>query len=286
MTKDLAPPRLDDLAWDDASREESLEKVRRQLVEDARVAADWYAGGRRRKKQFGLLSRFLAIVLVAVAGLFPIFVSIPVTTDPPADTLSPLWASLAVGLAALLVGLDRFMGWSSGWIRYITAELAIRGVLRDFEIDWQVRRAAWHGNAPTAEQVAELLAVGREFALRVHTLVAEETAAWATEFQANLRQLDDAVRAAEVEQRTARESAKPGALNLVVSNAAEMAQGWYLSVNGGPARVYMGPRASIARLVPGLHHLRVSGVVGGVERVSELTAEVPPGAVTTAEIAL
>jgi hypothetical protein len=65
-----------------------------------------------------------------------------------------------------------------------------------------------------------------------------------------------------------------------------MAQGWYLSVNGGPARVYMGPRASIARLVPGLHHLRVSGVVGGVERVSELTAEVPPGAVTTAEIAL
>ena len=289
MTQDLAPPPLDGFDWSDDGCEASLAQVHARLVADAREAADWYAAGKRPKKRVGWLMRVGAIVLLALAGLYPVL------TESVArlEEWSPLGASVAIGAAALLVALDRFMDLSSGWIRYITTETAIRGALRDFELDWQTRRAALRGRVPTVEQVAEILAAGREFAMRVQTLVAEETAAWATEFQANLKQLDEAVRAAEVEQRTAREevraareAARPGALNLVVPNAAESAGGWYLSLNGGPEKVYMGPRASIAGLPPGHHHLRVRGTVGGVERASELTADVPSGTIATAEIVL
>ena len=59
------------------------------------------------------------------------------------------WVALAV-LAAVLPVL--------GWMRYITAELHIRQIHQEFEMDWEAEQASWGGTAPTKDQVAQMMA--------------------------------------------------------------------------------------------------------------------------------
>lgn len=48
-----------------------------------------------------------------------------------------VWASIVLGIAAGLVMLDRFFGFSTAWVRYISTELHLRQILDEFRLDWE-----------------------------------------------------------------------------------------------------------------------------------------------------
>jgi hypothetical protein len=85
--------------------------------------------------------RFLAIALSTAAGILPIAISLLKGKDPALDHLeSGLLASLLLGAAAGLVGLDHFFGYSSGWVRYVLTATA-QGALEEFRMDGHLLNA-------------------------------------------------------------------------------------------------------------------------------------------------
>jgi len=97
---------------------------------------------------------------------------------------------LLIALGAACIALDRFFGYSSGWIRYITTALVIERSVDEFRLDWTRSMAALQGSQPTAEQLDKLFHLCRQFAVGVRAQVEQETRAWVLEFQSSLSELE------------------------------------------------------------------------------------------------
>jgi len=122
-----------------------------------------------------------------------------------------------------------------------------------------------------------MLARCKAFLVQVNTLMEQEMASWIQEFQAALRQLDDAT-------KTRAETEKLGGVTIVVSNGEQCAHGWGLSIDGGSPRHYMGKTAALRDLLPGIHTVRVEGKRNGNDVQAEGTVVIPAG--ETAQLTL
>jgi SMODS and SLOG-associating 2TM effector domain 2 len=57
---------------------------------------------------------------------------------------------LLIAEAAGCVGLDRFFGYSTGWIRYITTAMAIEKSLEEYRMEWARNIAKLRGAPPNS----------------------------------------------------------------------------------------------------------------------------------------
>lgn len=188
---DLERPDLDELEWSPEHRAESLSHVFGHAVGLATAAEEWYAGKRRPKRRWGRVLRVGAIVLGAAAAVLPILAQISSNDDRP--SIAPGWAAVALASAAALVALDRYLGFSTAWMRFMTAELQITRLRHDFEYAWQVGRVGAPAS-PSDDEVAALLARARDFVLAVDDVMADEIAAWVAEFRTSLERADQSLR--------------------------------------------------------------------------------------------
>lgn len=295
MPKDLAAIRLGELVWDEASRHASLATVYEHTTANARIAIDWYQVSRKPKKRAAMFLRWSAVVLLSASGLIPLVSSLlPAvlgrTAGQQQPMIDPLFTSLAVALAAALFGFDKLFNYSTGWMRYVKADLALRTTLSEFEIEWQLARAGWAGGQPTAEQAAEMLTQCKTFTARINGIVAEETNLWITEFQASLAQIGESVKAAEarVEADAAKraEAARTGALNVTVKHNGETYAGQFrLRVdNDAQGKVYVGPNVALVDLPAGPHKLAADFSVEGKLHRGEFSVDVVPGKTSDASV--
>jgi len=277
--RDLGPADLADLSWDNGSKRASIDALGRFVRKTAQDAIAWYCKSRQRKKSGAIWSRAGAIVLGSLAAIVPLLS--PLLLEDGKPWLSPAWASVSVALAAALIALDRFFGFSSGWTRYITTELRLHKLLDDFQIQWEAEKASWKGAEPDDTQVRRMLDKAKAFASQVHTQIVNETNAWVAEFQSTLRQLDEAAKA-----KAESDVPRLGALNVVVSNGRQCPGGWSLTIDDGTPRPCTGSTAAVDGLVPGTHTLKVRGTISSKPKQAETVVVVPPGGVATAELTL
>ncbi|HYH82337.1 MAG TPA: SLATT domain-containing protein [Longimicrobium sp.] len=280
----LEPGALGDLSWAAADVETSLAAVYSHVMKDADEALGWYQRNRVPKKRGGLSIRVMAVLLIAAAGLLPLVIQLadPLLRDGQGNELvriNPLWSSFFVGLAAALVAYDRYFGLSSGWIRYVSTALSIRTAMEAFEMEWACQRATLAGAAPNAAQLEQMLAKCKEFANRLNSIVGDETNTWVQEFQASLKEVDNAVRAAQDEAKQRKQSSVPGALNLTLANRASVKGKWKVQVDDADPQEYSGNSAALAPLEPGLRLIRVFGTVGDEARAEEKTVTITPGSI-------
>jgi conflict system pore-forming effector with SLATT domain len=180
------------LSWQPGHRAESLDVLARQALGQVRGAAAWYDLRRGQKRLWALALRLGAILLFSIAGLLPLLSQ--VFTDNGKPVIQPVWASVALALAAALVGLDRYFGFSSAWMRFMLSQLSLKSLGDDFELAWQAERSAWPDGEPTAEQLSHALESVRHLVATADGMVRDETSAWVTEFQGALKDLDDSLR--------------------------------------------------------------------------------------------
>lgn len=277
--QDIRPVERPELRWDADNCQESLGAVYRHAEGHALNAIGWYLNSKRAKKRWAQCLRLGAIGATAVAGILPIVSQICRTGTSQCVIDQPAWASVALGLAALFVGIDRFFGYSTAWMRFITTEHQIRQILHEFQLDYYVERASWQGNPPAPEQVLKILNRCKAFLVQVDEIVRKETDQWLVEFQDVLKQVDEAARAkaALVEQ---------GGINLTVSNGDQVAGGWQVSVDGGPKRAYSGTGAALPHLTPGMHMVRLEGEIDGAQKVAEKVVLVTGGKITEETLTL
>lgn len=291
MPKDLAAIKLGELIWDESSRGASITVVYDHATAGAQSAIDWYQVSRKPKKRAAMFLRWSAVVLLSASGLIPLASTLMDSSDNGPPLIDPLYTSLAVALAAALFGFDKLFNYSTGWMRYVRADLSLRTALSEFEIEWQIARAAWPTANPTVEQAAEMLGRCKTFTAQVNGIVAEETNLWITEFQATLAQLGESVKAAEarVEADTARRAeaaAQKGALNVTVKHDGQTYAGQFrLRVdNDQQGKVYVGPNVALIDLPAGPHKLAAEYSVGGKVHRGEFSVDVVPGKTLEASV--
>lgn len=192
--RDIESPNLGELDWAPGARAKSLSTLFDHTVKYAVVTEDWYARHRRAKRYWGRALRVGAILLGAAAAIIPILAEI--FTDGGEPRIAPAWASVALAAAATLLALDRYFGFSAGWMRFMTTWLYLMRLRHDFEAAWQKARAAG-SDPPGEDDVAERLALARELVLAVDGAIIAETGAWVTEFQANLERTEQSLRQQE-----------------------------------------------------------------------------------------
>jgi hypothetical protein len=283
-------------AWDASDPVKSLDAFADALAfEPLKNASDWYFAAKRENKKWGRRIRLATWALAGVAVVIPVAVE----TFRPGDA-GPAWrwlradlwlrpgvATLALLFAAGFVWLDRFYGFTSGWLRYMeTAQRLVE--LRDrFAVEWAATRTGWPGGRPTEAHVQEALAKILALNAQLHGVVRDETKAWVTEFRDALRQLEE-----QLHRRVEASEPEQGGLEVEAEAAegARLAEGWVLSVSGaGPvASPVAGPRASFT-LPAGVYQVRGEATLaladGTTRRASdEKAASVEAGRVAVVKL--
>jgi hypothetical protein len=253
--------------WNAAEPAKSLEAFAAALVfEPLKRASDWYFVAKADHKKWGRRIRLATWALAGVAVMIPIAVETfrPLDKDKgvvwqylkPELWLRPGVATLALLLAAGFVWLDRFYGYTSGWLRYMEAAQRLVELRDRFAIEWATTQAGWPGGKPSEAQVQEALAKILALNAQLHAVVRDETRAWVAEFRDALRQLEEQLH----RRYESRQQLDQGGLEVEVEAAVEgarLAEGWVLSVSGqGPAaQAVNGVRTSLA-LPAGIYQVR------------------------------
>jgi len=177
--------------WEAGDLPGSLSRIHSYVIAEAGKSIAWYWKAKRSKALLSRFIRFVAWILAAIAGLLPAAVKVfPAMENwKPWGLANPLWASLLLGMAAALVGLDKAFGYSSGWTRYVLTATNLRKTLEEFRMDW-TELMAKAGKDPTPDNVALLIERAKKFRADVDGLVLQETKDWVTEFQSNMAQLE------------------------------------------------------------------------------------------------
>jgi hypothetical protein len=204
-----SPIDLSKLSWNDTEVQNSLQVLHQYVEDQAQKQINWYWDKKRAKAQVSVLLRFTAIVLFVLGGLVPIVkATLPATVAAKFPFDFGQSGYLLIGVAAGCMALDRFFGYSTGWIRYVTTAMAIEKSLEEFRLEWTRTMAKMRGASPTPEELETLIQTSAAFSLAIKSQVEQETKAWVVEFQTNLSQLEKDLQAKADE---AKARAKPAA---------------------------------------------------------------------------
>ena len=263
--KDSSPT----LDWKAEKVNDSLNVIYYQSTKIADNAIQWYSRSSSSKKKGARTIRVLSIILGTLAAILPtigeLLPSFGINFEIKAG-----WTVVLLGVAGVLLLLDRFFGFTSGWMRYIVAELQLKQIKQEFELDWEAERAGWEGNTPTKDQVVQMLARCKAFVSQINTIVRQETDVWVQEFQSTIKYLDESIKAKSA-------STEPGALNLTVTNGDLATEGWNLTIDNGTSEKFQGRTIGKRNLMPGRHEVNIKANINGKTLQAGKVVSVPAG---------
>ena len=290
IEKNLTVPTLHKLAWGaPAEIQMSLHELYAYAEKRADDAIKWYMRQKGKKALGSRALRLSAIILTTLGGLAPIIVSLGWLSTATGrldrsgafhftDALVGQLGYLLLAIAGACILLDKFFGFSSGWMRYITTGMSIQKSLSQFRLDWAMMVAQLGGKNPTPDQVQLMITRLREFVALVDSEVEMETKAWITEFQNNLADLDRSVKEQTAAQR-------PGAVDVTVTNGMEATEGFAVALDGMTVATVRGTKYQIGSVPPGPHKVSITGMVKGKSLDASELVVVPPGDIGKATLA-
>ena len=184
--------------WDSQDARKSLQILFVATVKQGESAIAWYRDNIRMKRFGSQILRSAAIVLASIGALLPLVVAAASRFDQSntwKNWVDAQWGYIAFATAAACVAADKFYGFSSGWIRYMKTQMALEGALTDLRYDWIALLSKVATQQPTGDQIQGMLQKMKDFVVLVRTQVQQETDAWVLEFQANLADLTNTVKA-------------------------------------------------------------------------------------------
>lgn len=276
----IAAPRYD--AGKD-SPETVLAEVHRYVLENAVREVGWYSASLGSKRRWSMGLRGGALFLVALSGVLPLLNTLWTETRWPSWGVFPLpmtSLTLFLVLASGLVAIDKFWGFSSGWLRYLRTRQMLENRIEVFHLDWAGAWPSKTGSLSAAE-VAGLITIARKFLDDVNLLVGEETNAWIQEFNASLQSLE-----AQVEKRRAERDAVAGDTgNLDLKLVSEGFESW-TAVAADRSQTFTGRTGTLSQVPAGLQVLVVTGRKKGVEFRTQRSVTVAAGQALVMEVSL
>ena len=179
--------KIGNLDWSTENRLDSVQVIYDSVIGMAKDAAEWYRIKKKWVRRWARFLRLSAIVITTFAALVPMLSNIISYHNKPLD---PVWASIALAISAALIVMDRFFFFSASWMRFITSELKIDALLQDFQLDWEIQKAALEGKMPEDAQVQEQLQKSKTLLKNVNEIITKESEQWKNDFSNALKQID------------------------------------------------------------------------------------------------
>lgn len=277
--------------WKSDDVMQSLRDLRIAVENEGQKAIGWYWKAKGSKCWFSRAIQFSALALTALGGIAPIVIQIIRSCEVgiPTKFDSGTIATLCIGLAAALLGLDKAFGFSSGWTRYVLTATSMTKLLHEFRMDW-VAGISVVNASPTAEQQAGLIQRAKDFITTIQGMVLQETKDWATEFQSNTAEMEkdlktqlDALKVAVEKNAKAKEDvARPGAIELTLVNA-DKTDGFKFEVTlQGPSGTSADSVSSAKvwtsiNIAPGQYKVTLKAVANGTPVATSTIVEIKPG---------
>lgn len=274
IPKNLKPTDFPKLTWEPQKSGERLDKLCEYATSQAQEAIYWYFSRKKWRRHFGRSLRVIAILLVAFAGILPIINEI-LGKD---GIIHSLWSTLALSVAATLILLDRFYGFTTGWIRFLLAELQISQALETFQLEIEQQKLNWSHAEPTQEQAQAMLLQIQQFLKQIREIIHGETMQWATEFAEILKQIDE-------QAKLAAQAERKSMLQITVTNGDQCADGWMLTVGNRSPEKHHGKEGAI-EVPPGLHIVKIFAQIDSQPVHDEKPVKVNPGEIGTLEFTL
>ncbi len=172
------------MTYDWTNPEESLDSIKTNILNAMKTEEIWYVKHRARHSFSSRSIRVLAILLFAFGILWPVL-----SADKTVQNTTIFnYGYLSLAIGGLLLLLDKYLGISSGYVRFYIAELDIKKNTLDFIENWNIETAK-ASKPMTVENILALLNTVKQFRQAVFTIIQVETGAWATEFQTQTGEL-------------------------------------------------------------------------------------------------
>lgn len=239
----------------------SLDKLRNlaTLLEDRTIGTvQWYLHRKKWPRRLSQGVRFLAIVLAIMGGLSPLAASAELVDGKSLNQLGYVF----IALAGAILLTDRYFGFSSSWMRFMTAQMALQRALEKFQLSWAVwqiqagGQSAPAGAAPaplSSEQINSAVTLLANFQTEIGTLVDQEFQTWVTEFKEQLANLQAAI-------SKDKEDLRPGNIVVSISAATPLKGPSQLYVDNQFANQTDNSTALLTAVNPGSHLVTVKAV--------------------------
>jgi hypothetical protein len=276
---------LSELNWTDDDVMASLRALFKAADGKAQDAIDWYLRQKTPKARWSRALRFAAILSTAGGAMAPLVAGASATLGTQSPVLSGVPVShlgyLLLALAAAMVGIDRFFGFSTAWMRYMMSAMRLQAAQTAFRCDWNILEAQLRGDRPAVDQTTAMLQKIRDFSAGIDAEIETETKEWIAEFRSTLTEIDKAARAQQ-------EQLIPGGLDVTVSNASAIPGGVSTEVylDGGRVGALSGGGWQMARVAPGIHRVGIAAKLGDRWVDAFALVDVQPGSIAKATIAL
>lgn len=258
---------------------QSLDPLYKYVVTTTDKTIDWYYKKKKSKRFFGLWLRLVAIVLIALAGILPILILIN-------ECGNAAWSSIIVALAALMIVIDKFVGFTSGWIRYVLAAQKLNQVLEEFRFGWESQKLRLKDKVLSTDELQSLIKTCQETLQKVQTIVSDETLKWVAEFQSALNELEAAAKVAADSAKSTAKAMEEGAVAINVSNGSSSEEPWSVFVNGILVSTNTGISASLNNQKPGIITIKIVGKISGKKVQDEKPVTVKAGEITPISMTL
>lgn len=265
----------------EACDKEYLDQMYKHVVKETNDAIAWYMREKRGSRFFSRLLRFWIIVFTSLGGIIPLVFSTGLFNPRIA---SPLFVQqvnigqfgyISLAVAGSLLLLDRFFGYSTGWMRYTMAGIHLQQILADFETGWAINSARGKEKDLCETQLQYI----RKYMMKVRAEVEKETGEWAAEYKSNLREMEKTLQK-EIE------STKPGAIDLSVPDINKFKnRRATVLVDDTRCQTLSDETAQIQCVFPGEHWVTVKGVNNKMKEImgSEFV-RVSPGQITSVQV--
>lgn len=157
-----------------------LDELYRWVERGALRTAAWYLRDRVWKRRGARVLRAGAAAGGAAGAALPLL-----DLTGAAHGVAP-WGCLALLLAVACVGIDRYFGVTSGWIRDVATAQAVQRRLQVLQFDWateSIREVLGPAEGTASEAAERCLGVLRRFSEDITELVRTETTDWMVEFR-------------------------------------------------------------------------------------------------------
>ncbi|HEY5532144.1 MAG TPA: SLATT domain-containing protein [Candidatus Anoxymicrobiaceae bacterium] len=184
MSENIATNDFPPVDWDDGKEKlnESLNLVFKWATGEAKAAINYYITKTKWNRRMGWGIRLVSAISVAVAAVLPT-ISQLLTNSAGHTKLPPVYATLAAAFAAALFGLDRTLGWSNAWIRYMKTAGAIHTLLDGFNLQWSKARSRLSRKGPQVTEIPQMIDLAKEFVDRVNKTIETETKTWISDYK-------------------------------------------------------------------------------------------------------
>lgn len=237
------------ISWKEETLEENLKELETYAIGYGAYYKNYYKTNSQYKRTWAKGLRILAIIAGAIGGLLPILSQITKSYEYYID---PAWATVAITIAITAIGFDRFFGFSSGWMRFVTTEIKIESKIEQLRINIETEKFSWQGQQPNFDKGKATLSIIVAFLNEVSEIVKDETNTWMVEFQNVLQKFNE-------EMNVKAEASKLGGIKLTIENGDKCNDGLVIHLEGHQPISFHGSSYSFNNLYPKIYRISVTG---------------------------